>query len=238
MKKILIFILVAACLAFSSCGMANGNSKENNGAHTVRFNSNGGSAVASLESERLETAPKPTKEGYFFCGWYLDKDLKNPVVYPMTVAKDTTLYAMWTKETDQITVDNASVKFDVENEYSYSAMRNIFPSGFDIRALAANGHSIQIDVTYEVYYAKDYDVAFDLGYMGAPDHEVGILDDHDEGSVWENLPTTTEPQTKSVSTVIKAADLLDTSITLKLFTYNLQNIVYFQNIVVNYKCVE
>lgn len=67
--------------------------------YTVKFNSNGGSAVASktVEKGKKVAAPKnPTKKNYLFAGWYNGKtkyNFKNPVT------KNLTLTAKWTKVT-------------------------------------------------------------------------------------------------------------------------------------------
>ncbi|WP_210090096.1 InlB B-repeat-containing protein [Paenibacillus turicensis] len=70
--------------------------------HTVSFNSQGGSEVASLtnvSSGGTITAPQaPTKEGYTFAGWY--KDIEWESVWNFAedkVTSDVTLYAKWTK---------------------------------------------------------------------------------------------------------------------------------------------
>lgn len=233
MKRAVALFLTVFLLVLSLCSCTDRNQKT----YTVNFNSNGGTAVATQEIGTLTEAPQTTREAYAFCGWYLDQEFKMPVTYPMQVEKDMTLYAKWTKDTDQLCLANAAVKFDVENEYNYKAEYNIIPPQMDIQALANQGYSIQIDVTYEVYYVKDYNVALDLGYMGAPDHDVLIVDPYDDGEIRENIPTTKEPQTNCVSTVISAADLLNRSFYLKLLTYNMQNVVYFQNIVINYICL-
>lgn len=70
--------------------------------HTVSFDSQGGSEVASVtnvNSGVTITAPQaPTKEGYTFAGWY--KDIEWESIWNFAVDKvssDVTLYAKWTK---------------------------------------------------------------------------------------------------------------------------------------------
>ena len=65
------------------------------------------------------------------------------------------------------------------------------------KALAALGYNVKIQVSYEVYYEKDYNVAFDLGYMGAPDHDVAIFDLYDDGEEWTDRETKLEPKAES-----------------------------------------
>lgn len=237
MKKIAVCLLIAFCFSFCSCNGLFEKARENIGTHTVRFESNEGTPVSPQEIGMLTEVPQTTRDGHVFCGWFLDQELKTPVTYPMRVKKDITLYAKWTRDTDQLILENATVQFDSDNTYLYKAEYLITPQGLDIQALADQGYSIQIDVSYEVYYVKDYDVMFDLGYMGAPDHDVHIVDAYEVGEIVENLPTATDPQAEHVSTVV-AADLLKTPFFLKLLTYNMQNIVCFQNVVVNYTCMK
>ena len=238
MKKIAIILLVALAMSITSCSGSSGpSSGGNNDTHKVTFAVNGGTPVAAQEVASLDKAPQTTKEAHVFCGWFLDQDLKNPVVYPLKVKSDMTLYAKWTKSTDQIRLEDSSVQFSVDDSYNYKAEYVVNPQGLDLQALADQGYYVKIDVTYEAYYVKDYDVPFDFGYLGAPDHDAVILDTYDKGAKQENLPTTTEPQAGSVSIVVSASELLEMTYRLKLITYNVQNVVYFQNIVVNYSCV-
>ncbi len=72
---------------------------------TMTFNSNGGSAVASIEDLSYNasiTAPTaPTKTGYTFVGWYKDEALDQAWNFSSdTVTADTTLYAKWTANTN------------------------------------------------------------------------------------------------------------------------------------------
>lgn len=66
--------------------------------YDVIFNSNGGSAVPTIEDQF--TIPNvseyvPTKAGYTFAGWYTDTALTAPVVPGTVMSSDVTLYAKW-----------------------------------------------------------------------------------------------------------------------------------------------
>lgn len=67
--------------------------------HTVTFESNGGSAVESVEvveEQLLESPADPTKEDYIFGGWYLTEDLSGePYDFGTPVVGPLTLYAKW-----------------------------------------------------------------------------------------------------------------------------------------------
>lgn len=69
---------------------------------TVKFESNGGSAVEGQTvsyGDKLTRPEDPTREGYRFGGWYRDIDLQDPWDFDAdTVQGNMTLYARWTTE--------------------------------------------------------------------------------------------------------------------------------------------
>ncbi|PKK98389.1 MAG: hypothetical protein CVV57_07765 [Tenericutes bacterium HGW-Tenericutes-2] len=78
---------------------------------TVSFESNGGSAVASMPSVMSGTtiaAPTaPTRENYTFDGWYKEVGLTTPWNFTTdTVTSNTTLYAKWMAVTYTVTFDS------------------------------------------------------------------------------------------------------------------------------------
>ncbi len=67
----------------------------------VRFDSMGGSAIKDQLIVHGETVTKPadpTKEGYIFKGWYLDKEFTKPYDFSTPVTSPMGLYALWEKE--------------------------------------------------------------------------------------------------------------------------------------------
>jgi len=65
---------------------------------TVKFETNGGSAVANVtvkKNELLKEPVSPTKEGFEFAGWYTDKALTEKYDFTKPVTKSFTLYAKW-----------------------------------------------------------------------------------------------------------------------------------------------
>ena len=68
----------------------------------VTFNSNGGSAVASIpadDSGKVAAPAAPTRQGYTFTGWYADGALTQLWQFASdTVSRDLTLYARWTAD--------------------------------------------------------------------------------------------------------------------------------------------
>lgn len=66
--------------------------------HTVTFNSNGGTTVAtqSVADGGVATAPaSPTKSGYDFAGWYNDAGLTSAFNFSAPITANITLYAKW-----------------------------------------------------------------------------------------------------------------------------------------------
>lgn len=66
--------------------------------YTVNFVTNDGTAVASMQTGYIESAPLTTKADFGFGGWYTDSECTevNKVTFPYTVTGTTTLYAKWT----------------------------------------------------------------------------------------------------------------------------------------------
>ncbi|MDE6656941.1 MAG: InlB B-repeat-containing protein, partial [Anaeroplasmataceae bacterium] len=68
--------------------------------YTVTFDSQGGTSVASisvLKGSKLDKLQEPTKDGYTFKGWYVDKEYTAPWNIDDSIERDITLYAKWTK---------------------------------------------------------------------------------------------------------------------------------------------
>ena len=68
--------------------------------YTVKFETNGGSAVKAITVNKNAVAAEPTvptKEGFKFDGWYTDKELTTAYDFTAKVTKNFTLYAKWTE---------------------------------------------------------------------------------------------------------------------------------------------
>ncbi len=72
--------------------------------YTVKFEANGGTAVASKTVTRNSKVAEPTapiKDGFTFEGWYTDKELTSVYDFDTKVTKGFTLYAKWSKVPNQ-----------------------------------------------------------------------------------------------------------------------------------------
>ena len=121
-KRYLLAIALAACLsaaAFTACekgtseegGTGGTESPDQSYTYTVTFNSNGGSAVASVDvanNGQIDLDDYGTAaDGMYFYGWYLDEALTQRAPTQFTPTGDVTLYAAWgTREQYTLTFDS------------------------------------------------------------------------------------------------------------------------------------
>lgn len=131
--------------------------------------------------------------------------------------------------------ENVSIKY-MDSDYQSQATFYITPSGFNFEELNKKGYRMKIVITYEVYYKKDYDVLWDIGYAGAPKYETYVLNDQDYGVVEEDLSTTKTSIKRSIEYTTEIINLQNTKLRLIFSTDNIQNIIYISNINVSYKC--
>lgn len=71
---------------------------QNNSGHTITFDSNGGSAVASVsvsDGKTLSAPANPTRYGFNFVGWYCNPELTDPYDFSKPVPYSFTLFAKW-----------------------------------------------------------------------------------------------------------------------------------------------
>lgn len=91
--------------------------------HTIRFESNGGSAVADVQvkdGDKLTAPTAPTKRGFDFGGWYCNPELTDVYDFNTAVPYDFTLYAKW-------------------NEGYWAANNNLMPNSSQLQLNDFNG---------------------------------------------------------------------------------------------------
>ncbi len=251
MKKIisLTLIITIVCITLTGCSNLRGGIDLNNDGnddvrvdsfvspiYTISFNTNGGKPVASKKLVTLDTPPKTTRTGYTFMGWYRDESLLIPAVYPLNIDSNITLYAKWLQIYNKAICRSVSLKF--MNDRGGSATYDITPNSFDLNTLSAEGYSINISVSYSVCYQKDYDVLWDIGYMGAPKYEVSIFNSDMLGNIEKDNTTTKSKKTHTFNYETTAATCKNSSLYLTFSTDNIQNIIFFDDIVVEYYCTK
>ncbi len=87
--------------------------------YNVHFELNGGTGVSDFKTNKIEKEPLPTRDGYTFLGWYLEKSLINKVTFPFEVTKDQTLYAKWEENVP------AAISFNVNEEGVLTSVEGI-----------------------------------------------------------------------------------------------------------------
>ncbi|MDD7281153.1 MAG: InlB B-repeat-containing protein, partial [Erysipelotrichaceae bacterium] len=156
--------------------------------YALSFDTNGGSYVKPIKGiyEQTVSLPtKPTKQGYTFDGWYLDKDCTQPATSTITLTGNQTVYAKWTPDTVDYTVVHMIEKLDANNNSYYvfdhsdtkQANTDSSVSGESSRLLtserayyqvstkAPTTESVKADgstVVYQYYDLKEYTYNFNI----------------------------------------------------------------------------
>ena len=231
-RVILSCLIIFTSCVFVSCKDNNGNKKDLINNHTVSFDTNGGSYITSVRVKTLVNPQTPTKTNYLFDGWYLDKYINNLAIFPLDVNYDLTLYAKWIKLTEKFYCKDFNIKmwFDGDPGVSF----NIDLSDIELSKLSQKGYKISFNISYNVYYKKDYTLP--IGYKGSPRYEVSILKGDLTAMIDENLPTTTTATYKKNTFNTNIGNIIGEKLYLCFSTNNIQNIIYFKNILVEIKC--
>ena len=119
-------------------------------AYDVHFELDGGTGVSDLKTDRIETEPIPTKEGYTFRGWYFDGGFANKASFPLEVTGNITLYAKWEENEPAgitFTVDGSGILTAVEG-ISETNSEVIIPSEVNGQAVKQIGQDLFRDNPY------------------------------------------------------------------------------------------
>ena len=108
MKKYIIFIIaLLTFITLQSCSnnkqtiQTNSNIGQSISEQTqekkynVAFYTNGGSPVENQNTSKILEQPLTAKDDYLFVGWYFDSSLTQKATFPLTITKNTNLYAKW-----------------------------------------------------------------------------------------------------------------------------------------------
>ena len=139
------------------------------------------------------------------------------------------------KLNDTVTCKDCKIKF-LDDSYNSSVSYYITPNGFEMDQLEERGYYMEIMVTYNVCYKKDYDMPWDIGYAGSPKYDVYIRNTDYMGKSETDLNTTTNIVSRSLTLRASIADIKNQRWILSFSTENVQNIIYFTDIVVSYRC--
>ena len=74
--------------------------------YRVEFDTDGGTPVEAMTVSVIESAPYTEKNGFTFAGWFEDASRSEKAEFPYYPEGDTTLYALWTRNAVQFTLDS------------------------------------------------------------------------------------------------------------------------------------
>ena len=100
-------------------------------AYTITFDSNGGSAVASVTADfgtALTQPEDPTRAGYTFRGWYTDTALTKAFLFTTMPAEDVTLYAKWEANTYTLHFDSDGGSAAADQTVTYGQPYGALPT--------------------------------------------------------------------------------------------------------------
>ncbi len=138
------------------------------------------------------------------------------------------------KTQDYTYLANCSIK-DLSQSQPTSVTYLITPAGFDLDELNVQGYKMRIAISYDVNYKKD-SLLPDFLYAGSPKYELTILTNDLIGYYEKDLKTTSTAKYKYFSYDFEIVNIKNSKITLTFSTNNVQNIIYFKNIQVEYYC--
>ncbi len=213
MKKLLIIkkkiffgvLFFTSLIGLSGCG-------ETTNKFTVKFDSNGGNEIQSIEVESgksIEEPAAPFKNGYTFRFWSIDNnETSNKFEFSQTINKDINLYALWDANAYTITFDkqgggngsdSVSVKYDeiLPDADAPEKEDHIFIGYYD--ALSGGNKYYNADMTS----GKNYDIASNIilyahwqisNYTITFDKQNGIGGSESVSAIYGNaMPTATAP---------------------------------------------
>lgn len=241
MKKIISFILVLVMIMSLVACASSETGKEKDKKFNVHYEVNGGSSIVDTKTDKITSAPNPSKAGNVFGGWYLDSAFSTPAEFPMELEEDVTLYAKWLCMSYTDTLKDQSLKFGALSKKATVA-KDISPDQFKYDDLKKKGYdTVVIEVTYTVYYEKDHNGFFE--YAGPPPYTAVILESDFDIDLDRDLELDAElrviapeePTTETMEYEISFDDLEDKKVVLVFNTINVQNIVYIEDIEIEYK---
>lgn len=136
------------------------------------------------------------------------------------------------KYTEKFYYEDCSIKCWFDDDPG--AIYGIDLSAINLEKLAKKGYGISFTVSYDVYYKKDYNLP--IGYNGSPKYEVSILKNDLTALVDKNLSTTKTSTYKTNTFNTTISEVLNVKLCLCFSTDNIQNVIYFKNIVVTVTC--
>ena len=144
--------------------------------YTVTFDSNGGSAVASVQQEEgksIEEPIQPTKDNYTFSSWYTDSARTKAYDFDDRLYSDITLYAGWIENKPSYALTRSQWAGMLANILEFDLSSEAPESGFSYADIADDSNAIAIEIAhrYELFPNDLEDKQQDVPYF-KPNEEV------------------------------------------------------------------
>ncbi len=204
---------------------------ENN--HFIRFSTDGGTPIPSQFADQLTSSPYTEKEGHLFEGWFTDAALTEPVEFPLAIVEDMTVYAKWLKVGETERLDNFSLKLD--SEFKNIKRFELSVSDYELDRLEGLDLSLLVTVEYDVRYVKEYNVFWDIGYLGAPKYRVSFINSDFDVVVNTDTASNTELEHRRYTVTLTPEQIRQNDFYLIFITDTVQNTIYYENIVLSYE---
>lgn len=222
MKKMNFVLLVALSVLFSSCDNPLFNKVA--GIYEVEFETNGGSSVDSVKTNRIDSIPQTKKENCDFEGWYSSSAFSgNALTFPYNVQDDVTLYAKWLQkynvsfDTDGGNPETIPAKTVTIVTQVVTPAKNgyTFLGWYDGDAKVTFPYTLKSDTNLVAKWQKNYTVTFESnGGETLPNQTTGILSElptvtktNYEFAGWYEVPSLTGEKVSEPFTVTKDTTL-------------------------------
>ena len=131
--------------------------------YTVNFDSNGGSAIESIQTDinqGFELPPTPEKPNHQFDGWFLDPELTIPFDLSTFPHTSLTLYAKWIVDAHVITLVNNSNDTTITQTLDYGSVLDV--SSFEIIEREGFVHGgFYLDSDYQTPFSTNLTISGD-----------------------------------------------------------------------------
>lgn len=160
-----------------------------------------------------------------------------PYDFARPVTTSFNLYARFVLRSKTITCRDVKIKA-LANAYDNDESVVLSLIGFDYDYLEKNGMGLQFNIVYDVRYTKDYHVPFDIGYAGAPQYKLSLINSSLQGYSEEKISAAGMWQGRTLSYNTPLMFSQGNQVELLFSTDNVQNILSFSNIVVTIEAIK
>ena len=136
------------------------------------------------------------------------------------------------KTESKVNCESFAIKFSTST--SSTKALAVTTEDFDFDALKEAGYkSVKITVSYKVSFEKHWGFG-NIGYLGNPRYDVSLLNSDGVGESKTALETDTKQKSEKIIKTFTIDEVIDKEFALTFTTTNVQNLITFEDIVVEY----